>query len=386
MALYNKYRPLSLEMIVGQDAVKRVLRGQIKRKEISHSYLYIGGAGTGKTTIARIFSAMLCDTNGPTLIPNVEDENVKQIFSGRSGIDVTEIDAASNRGIDNAREIKKSADFPPINMRYKIWIIDECHGLTKDAWQALLKVIEEPPPHVIFIFCTTEGDLVQETIKTRCTTLTFRELTTPEIFGAIKSIAEKEGYKASDEVLKMIASSAKGSMRQAITSLEHVFSTEEEVTPTSVSSQLGIPSADAAREFVSSVSRKDFASGLKSSAAVISTGVRPEEFLSMVAECVHDVMCSMSKSFDGSNYGYTQQDMDTFRQINGNCATFIGVSANSLHVKQVMRKWVDTINWASKLVVYNTQPQNLLDVVWIAMLDDILQFQFALKNSQASKT
>jgi DNA polymerase-3 subunit gamma/tau len=267
MALYNKYRPLSLEMIVGQDAVKRVLRGQIKRKDISHSYLYMGGAGTGKTTVARIFSAMLCDTNGPSLIPDTNDENVQQIFSGRSGIDVTEIDGASNNGIDNVREIKKSADFPPINMRYKIWIIDECHALSNNAWQAMLKLVEEPPAHVIFIFCTTESDRVPETIKTRCTNLTFRELTTPEIFGAIKSIADKEGYKATDEVLKMIASSAKGSMRKAITSLEHVFSTEEEVTPTSVSSQLGIPSVDAAREFVSSVSRKDFSSGLKSSSA-----------------------------------------------------------------------------------------------------------------------
>lgn len=386
MALYNKYRPVSLEMIVGQDAVKRVLRGQVKRKDISHSFLYIGGAGTGKTTVARIFSAMLCDSNGPTLTPSLEDENVQQIFSGRSGIDVTEIDAASNRGIDNAREIKKSADYPPINMRYKIWIIDECHALTPDAWQAMLKVIEEPPAHVVFIFCTTEVDRVPETIKTRCTTLTFHELTTPEILGSIKSISEKEGYKATEEVLKMIASSAKGSMRQAITSLEHVFSTGEEVTPTSISSQLGVPTADAAREFVSSVARKDFLAGLKSSASVISTGVRPEDFLSMVAECVHDVMCSMSKSFDGTNYGYTQQDMDTFRQINGTCAAFIGVSPNSIQIKQVMRKWVDTINWASKLVVYNTQPQNLLDVLWIAMLDDIIQFQFAVKNGLASKT
>jgi len=383
MALYNKYRPLTLEMIVGQDAVKRVLRGQVKRKEISHSYLFLGGAGTGKTTVARILSAMLCDESGLCLVPNPEDENVKQIFSGRSGLDVTEIDAASNRGIENAREIKKSADFPPITMRYKIWIIDECHALTTEAWQAMLKVIEEPPPHVVFIFCTTEADRVPDTIKTRCTTLAFHELSTPEIHGAIKNIANQEGYKASEDVLKMIAASAKGSMRQAINSLEHVFSSGEEVTAATVSSQLGVPTVDAAREFVASVARKDFVSGLKASSSVVSVGVQIEDFLTMVAECVHDVMC-ISKSFDGTSYGYTEQDMETFRQIHMACATFIG--KNGWEVKQVMRKWVDTVNWASKLVVYNTQPQNQLDVLWISMLDDIVQIKENIKNTPVSKT
>jgi len=365
-------------MIVGQDAVKRVLRGQIKRKEISHSYLYTGKAGTGKTTVARIFSAMLCDENGPCLIPNPEDENVKQIFSGRSGIDVTEIDGASNRGIDNAREIKKSADYPPISMRYKIWIIDECHALTTDAWQAMLKVIEEPPPHVVFIFCTTESDRVPETIVTRCTSLSFHELSAPDIHASIKQIAEKEGYKASDEVLKMIAASAKGSMRQAINSLEHVFSSGEDVSVESVSSLLGIPSVDAAREFVSSVARKDFAGGLKASSSVISLGVQVEDFLALVAECVHDVMCSMSKSFDGTSYGYTERDIETFKQIHASCANFLG--KNGWEVKQAMRKWVDTVNWASKLSVYNTQPQNQMDVLWISMLDDLVQIKENSKN------
>jgi DNA polymerase-3 subunit gamma/tau len=384
MALYNKYRPLSLDMIVGQDAVKRVLRGQIKRKEISHSYLYIGGAGTGKTTVARIFSAMLCDESGLVMTPNPDGENAKQIFSGRSGIDVTEIDAASNRGIENAREIKKSADYPPISMRYKIWIIDECHALTNEAWQAMLKVIEEPPSHVVFIFCTTESDRVPDTIKTRCTTLAFHELTTPEILVSLKAIAEKEGYKASEDVLKMVASSAKGSMRQAINSLEHVFSSGEEVTPESVSSQLGVPTVDAAREFVASVARKDFVAGLTASSSVITVGVRIEDFIALVAECIHDVMCSTSKSFDVSSYGYTERDMEVFRQINASCASFLG--EGGWKIKQVMRKWVDTVNWASKLVVYNTQPQNQLDVLWIAMLDDIVQIKENIKTPSLPKT
>lgn len=384
MALYNKYRPTTLEMIVGQDAVKRVLRGQVKRNDVSHSYLLVGGAGTGKTTVARIFSGMLCDEKGLCLIPNPEDENVKQIFSGRSGIDVTEIDGASNRGIENAREIKKSADYPPISMRYKIWIIDECHALTNEAWQAMLKVIEEPPPHVVFIFCTTEADRVPDTIKTRCTTLFFRELTAPEIHGAIKQIAEKEGFKATEDVIKMIAISAKGSMRRAINCLEHVFASGEDVSAESVSSLLGVPTADAAREFVFSVARKDFAGGLKASSSVISVGVQVEDFLSMVAECVHDVMCSLSKSFDGTSYGYTERDMETFKQIHMACATLLG--RNGWEVKQVMRKWVDTVNWATKLAVYNTQPQNQMDVLWISMLDDIVQIKENSKNISPSKT
>jgi len=384
MALYNKYRPVSLDMIIGQDAVKRVLTGQIKRNDTSNAYLFIGKAGTGKTTVARILSAMLCDSEGVTLTPRAEDENVSQILSGRSGIDVTEIDGASNRGIDNAREIKKSAEFPPISMRYKIWIVDECHALTNDAWNALLKVIEEPPSYVVFIFCTTESEKVPETIKTRCTMLSFKELTTPQILGAIKEISDKEGYDANDEVLKMIAMSARGSMRQAINSLEHVFSSGEEVTAASVSSQLGTPSASSARNFVASVLKKDFAGALKSSSKVISMGVRPEDFLSMVAECLHDVTCSQSEAFSYEDYGYTQQDVAELSQIHGDCAKFLG--GGRKEVMQLVRKWIDTVNWSARLVVFNTQPQNLLDVLWISMLDDVLELTRNMGKKRPQKT
>jgi len=383
MALYNKYRPVNLDMIIGQEAVKRVLKGQFKRGDFSHAYLFTGKAGTGKTTVARILSAMLCDSGGVTLEPNLKDENVSQIFSGRSGIDVTEIDAASNRGIENAREIKKSADFPPINMRYKIWIIDECHGLTNDAWNAMLKIIEEPPKHVVFIFCTTEVAKVPETIKTRCTRLNFHELSTPDILGELKKISNQEELKARDDVLKMIASSAKGSMRQAINFLEHAFSTSEEVTPETLSAHLGLPTADAARRFVSSVPSKDFAGGIKSSSAVVGLGVRPEDFLGMVAECLHDVICCQSEAFSHEDYGYTQQDVKELSQIHDSCAKVVG--GGRKQVMRLVRKWVDTTNWASKLVVYNTQPQNLMDVLWISMFDDLVQLK-DLVNKEKSGT
>lgn len=380
MTLYNKWRPTCLDMIVGQEPVKRILRNQINSGEVAHSYLFVGPAGTGKTTVARILAAMVNDSSGLTLKPNLEDESVKNIFSGRSAIDVIEVDAASAGKVDDAREIRQKADYPAISMRYKIWIIDECHAMSKDAWQAMLKVIEEPPPHVIFVFCTTEDDKVPETIKTRCMCLRFMSLSVHDIQGHIKEIAEKESIKASDDVLRMIAYGSKGSVRMAVKGLEQAASLGGEITPADVTATLGTPDKKAARVFVESVISRDFLSGIEASSAALTSGVAPEDFMSAVAELCHDMIVSKSIHFDMENYGYTPEETQEItacreKTIQSGVKSFILLAT----------KWIDTINAAAKLVVYRIQPQCQLNVLWVNMYHDFHMAVNSQKGGSAGK-
>ncbi|MGH7844796.1 MAG: DNA polymerase III subunit gamma/tau, partial [Candidatus Binatia bacterium] len=223
LVLARKWRPLRFEDVAGQEHITRILVNAIRADRIAHAYLFSGIRGVGKTTAARILAKALNCVEGPTADPCNQCDRCQEISRG-SSIDVYEIDGASNRGIDEVREIIENVRYQPAKSRFKIYIIDEVHQVTKDAFNALLKTLEEPPPFAKFILATTEPHRLPETILSRCQRLDFRRIAVREIVHRLKQIAEAENLRIAEGALLLIAREADGSMRDAQSLLEQVLS------------------------------------------------------------------------------------------------------------------------------------------------------------------
>jgi DNA polymerase III subunit gamma/tau len=219
----RKYRPQRFADVVGQEHVTQTLSNAITQKRIAHAYLFVGPRGTGKTTIARIFAKCLNCTNGPAVDFPDDDPRAREITEGRS-MDVMEIDGASNRGIDEVRELRETVKYAPASSRFKIYIIDEVHMLTKEAFNALLKTLEEPPAHVKFMFATTEADKVLPTILSRCQRFDLRRIPSALIVQHLASIAKQEKVQIDEAALYAIARGADGGMRDAESTLDQLIS------------------------------------------------------------------------------------------------------------------------------------------------------------------
>ncbi len=243
--LYRKYRPQTLETLVGQEHIKKTLTSAIELGKISHAYLFTGPRGTGKTSTARILAKSLNCKNGPTIHPCGECESCKDITNSIP-IDVIEIDAASNRKVEDAQNILEKIQYVPVNGKYKIYIIDEVHMLSSHAFNALLKTLEEPPENVIFILATTEVHKVLDTIKSRCQRFDFRRITTSDIVKHLRYISDEEKIKVSDEALYIIAKNSAGGMRDSISMLDQlsILGTTKEISAEDVNSILGKISFD----------------------------------------------------------------------------------------------------------------------------------------------
>ena len=243
--LYRKYRPQTLETLVGQEHIKKTLTSAIELNKISHAYLFTGPRGTGKTSTARILAKSLNCKNGPTTKPCGECESCKDITNSIP-IDVIEIDAASNRKVEDAQNILEKVQYVPVNGKFKIYIIDEVHMLTNHAFNALLKTLEEPPENVIFILATTEVHKVLDTIKSRCQRFDFRRITTDDIVNHLRYISNEENIKITDDALFAIAKNSAGGMRDSISLLDQlsILGTSKEITIDDVNSILGRISFD----------------------------------------------------------------------------------------------------------------------------------------------
>src|ERR1035441_5268659 len=219
----RKYRPQRFEHVLGGWQVTQTLANAIARQRIAHAYLFVGPRGTGKTTIARIFAKCLNCTGGPKVDFADDDLRVLEISEGRA-LDVLEIDGASNRGIDEVRELRETVKYAPASARFKIYIIDEVHMLTKEAFNALLKTLEEPPAHVKFMFATTEPEKVLPAILSRCQRFDLRRIPAGLIVKQLRQIAVKEAVKIEEAALQAIARGADGGMRDAESALDQLIS------------------------------------------------------------------------------------------------------------------------------------------------------------------
>ncbi len=261
-ALYRKYRPSEFKDVVGQDHIVKPLSITIKNGNISHAYLFAGSRGIGKTSIARIFA--------------------KDI--GTSANDIYEIDGASNRGIDDVRALREAVNTLPFDSKYKVYIIDECHMLTKEAFNALLKTLEEPPKHVIFILATTEIDKLPTTIVSRCEVHQFRKPTQKFLKDTIEKVSKKEGFSLEPASSDLIALLGDGSFRDALGILQKIIgsSADKKISIEEVELVTGAPRESLINDFVLSLSLKDLKNGLLSIKKAVEQNVEMKVFVKLI--------------------------------------------------------------------------------------------------------
>jgi len=320
LSLYRKYRPEDFNDLIGQDHVVKTLKNALKNDRVAHAYLFAGPRGTGKTSTAKVFAkALNCSNPGENLEPCGECTSCRRISEG-SSLDVIEIDAASNRGIDEIRELREKVKFYPGEGQYKVYIIDEVHMLTKGAFNALLKTLEEPPDSVVFILATTEPHKVITTIISRCQRFDFSLLTLSDIKKRLKYIVEREGYEIETEALDILARNARGGMRDGISLLDQAISfTDGSLSSAEIGRMLGRISRDKLKQFLIEISRQNSQKALMILDEELESGLGIErlsdELVSYCRELLLVKECGVNSGILEYSAGYLDEISETASKL-----------------------------------------------------------------------
>lgn len=277
-SLYRRHRPQSFDEVVGQEHVVRTLRNAVEGDKVHHAYLFVGSRGTGKTSMAKILARSLNCVNGPTATPCGVCEPCRAIAAGTS-LDVIEMDAASNRSVDDVRELRDRVGYAPAEGRWKVYILDEAHMLTKEAWNAFLKTLEEPPPHTVFVLATTEPQRIMATIVDRCQRFDFQRPSLDQIAEVVRRVGDSEGFEIEDGAVGLISRSASGSFRDALGTLDQMVAFGgERVTTDAVIELLGAADADLLFDVTDAIAAGDAKAVLEAIERLSRSGRDPGQF------------------------------------------------------------------------------------------------------------
>lgn len=379
-AIYRKWRPLVFEDIVGQQHITSTLKNQITSGRIAHAYLFCGTRGTGKTTAAKIFARAVNCENNTSGSPCNECDVCKGILDG-SIMDVTEIDAASNNGVDNIREIRDEVSYVASRAKYKVYIIDEVHMLSGGAFNALLKTLEEPPEHVIFILATTEAHKVPQTILSRCQRFDFKRIRQSDIIVRMKEIATADGIDISENAYTLLARLADGSMRDGLSILERCVSAcGNTLTEDSIISVLGISPEKLISDITDCIINKDINGILSAVDTLLSDGRDINTFIDSLIKHLRDLFICKVSDNPSAVLDYSEEDIRAMtRQAEKLTFEKISNAASVLSSSRSEAKWVKNPRVIYELALIRiTQPS--LDSSAAAVLDRVSELEEKVRN------